>query len=305
MRVIRAPEADVQDLAFSPDGQAIAAAVRYHGVYLWNLTSPSSVPVRLDTDDRDCRELAFSNDGRSVAWLVSGTRRMYDRDTRQRTDQQISLTRLASELAQSANCSRLISKHGLPDHCLIGWRAYEEEWIRTWTVSTAELATESITLSPDGTFFAMLTRVALGEGWAANPRRLEVRDAATARIRMIGQYHYNYAEPLTFSPDSRQLAGFNDMTLMTWSLPGDGEPQKVRNDNRKQFTAIAYHPSGRRLYAASNDTTVHVFDTTTLVRLNRFTWHLGRLKSVAVSPDGALAAAGGDKGDIIIWDLDD
>ena len=72
----------------------------------------------------------------------------------------------------------------------------------------------------------------------------------------------------------------------------------------KQFTAMAYHPAGRHLYATSNDTTVHVFDTATWERVTRFTWHLGRLKAVAVSPDGTLAAAGGDNGDIVIWDVD-
>ena len=94
------------------------------------------------------------------------------------------------------------------------------------------------------------------------------------------------------------------MTLLVWPLPAGGDPRRVRNDNRKHFTALAYHPSGRLLFATSNDATVHAFDAHTLDRVNRFTWHLGELRAVAVSPDGTLAAAGSATGDVVVWDLD-
>jgi hypothetical protein len=33
-------------------------------------------------------------------------------------------------------------------------------------------------------------------------------------------------------------------------------------------------------------------------------WDIGRLRSVAFSPDGMLAAGAGDKGKIVVWDVD-
>ena len=95
------------------------------------------------------------------------------------------------------------------------------------------------------------------------------------------------------------------MTLLVWPVPKLGEPRRVRNDSRKDFTAAAFHPSGRCLYASSNDETIQVFDTATWERIERFRWRIGKPKSVAVSTDGTLAAAGGDNGDIVIWDLDE
>ena len=133
---------------------------------------------------------------------------------------------------------------------------------------------------------------------------MEVWDGSTGKFVSSGDYPYNYAPNLLFAPDAEQLVGMNDMTLLVWPVPGLGAPRLVRNDTRKDFTSIAYDPTGRRLYATSNDTTVQVFDTETWERVNRFTWQVGRLKAVAVSPDGMLAAAGGDKGDIVIWDVD-
>lgn len=305
VRVLKAAEGEVLDVAFSPDGRAVAAAVRYHGVFLWNLEAAVPAPVRLAAEEGDFQGgLHFSASGRAVSWLADCARRVYDRDTRETTAHSFVVTRLTTGLVQNSDGTRAVSQHGFPDFCLTGWRAADGEWVPTWNVSTAELAVERPTFSPDGRLLALLVRSAVGKPLASNPLRVEVRDAGTAALLGTGEYPYNYAEPLRFSPDGRQLVGLNDMTLLVWRVPELGGPRLVRNDTRKQFTALAYHPGGRHLYATSNDETVHVFDALTWGRTGRFTWQLGRLKSVAASPDGTLAAAGGDKGDVVIWDVD-
>ncbi len=78
----------------------------------------------------------------------------------------------------------------------------------------------------------------------------------------------------------------------------------LRNDNRKEFTGIAFHPSGRYLAATSNDQTVKLYDTDTWQVARTFTWDIGRMRSVAFSPDGSLAAAGSDTGKVVVWDVD-
>jgi WD40 repeat protein len=308
VRVLKAAEGEVLDLAFSPDGRAVAAAVKYQGVYLWNLEAGGATPVRLEAGEEYKSGLGFSLDGRSVGWLGRAGQRAYDRDARRISDTSFEVTRTTQEVAQSPDGTRVVSKHGLPDHCLIGWRLADDGWVRTWSVSTADLATESLTLSADGRLFAMLTRPALGSRWWDHPLRVEVRDTATAAVRVTAEYPSIHPARLLFSPDSRQLVGFKNVTLLAWPVPEDlrtlGPPQLVRNDSRKHFTAMAYHPDGRHLYATSNDATVHIFDTATWERTERFRWQLGSLKAVAVSPDGTLAAAGGDKGDVVIWDVD-
>jgi WD40 repeat protein len=82
------------------------------------------------------------------------------------------------------------------------------------------------------------------------------------------------------------------------------KPIKFRNNTSKAFTGLAFHPSGRFLATTSNDGTVKLYDTATWAVAGRFDWDIGRLRSVAFSPDGMLAAAGGDKGKVVVWDVD-
>jgi WD40 repeat protein len=77
-----------------------------------------------------------------------------------------------------------------------------------------------------------------------------------------------------------------------------------RNNSRKSFTDLAFHPSGRCLAVTSNDGTVRFYDTTTWQLAETFTWNVGKMVGIAFSPDGALAAAGSDTGQIVIWDVD-
>jgi WD40 repeat protein len=306
VRLLKGPKAEVLDLAFSPDGRAVAAGFKHYPVFLWNLEAAPPVPVRLAVDsDYAPGGLRFSPDGRTLWWRFGQGLRRYNRDTREFADLTVSLRGVTHGVYTSADGSRAVSQHGMPDYCLIGWRLTASGLEQSWTISVADIAAESLTLSADGDLVALTTRSTLGPRWVElNPRQLEVWDAATGGFRGNGEYPYGYAPTLLFSPAAEQLVGINDMTLLVWPVPELGRPRLVRNDSRKDFTAAAFHPSGGHLYAASNDGTVQVFDAATWERVGRFSWPLGKPKSVAVSADGTLAAAGGDAGDVVIWDVD-
>ncbi len=107
------------------------------------------------------------------------------------------------------------------------------------------------------------------------------------------------------APDTRLIANVfaKDISIFARG-PGLRKLLTLRNDNRKEFTSIAFHSSGRFLAATSNDATVKLYDTTTWEVARTFTWDIGRMRSIAFSPDGTLAAAGSDKGKVVVWDVD-
>jgi WD40 repeat protein len=303
MRVLKTTASEILDVAFSPDCRAIAAADS-RTVYLWNLDSPNLAPVRLDTDTGyRAGGLSFSACSRRLAWLSFDGRRCYDRDTRSAAVTVYPVPAVhGMHHSADATGNWAVSKHSFPDHCLMGWRRVEGEWVRQWKVSTWDLFVDSVVVAPGGDRFALFTRDGETE---PSPWDLEVRDTTNAAIVATGSYPYSYAaRPLRFHPHNEQVAGVNDMTLLVWQLPLGGDPRVVQNDNRKHFTALAYHPDGRRLFVTGNDKTVQVFDTRSLDRVTRYTWNLDRLSAVAVSPDGTLASAGSAGGDVVVWDLD-
>ena len=307
MQVLKTAPGEVLDVAFSPDCRAVAAAVEGQGVFLWNLDSPNIAPVRYDAEDGyRAGGLSFSQDGRQLAWLTLIGRRTHDRDTRAATTVTVPQSALGTNGLHhcfDADGVRAVSNHSFPDGSLVGWKRVGGEWVQQWKLSTRELFVGSLTLAPTGDRFALFTReVERGPG---RPWRLEIRDAATAAERAGGTYPYSYAaKHLCFHPHGEHIAGIDGMTLLVWPLSTGGDPRLVRNDNRKHFTALTYHPSGHRLFVTSNDETVHVFDAQSLDRVSRYTWQLDKLSAVAISPDGSLAAAGSGNGNVVVWDLD-
>ena len=85
----------------------------------------------------------------------------------------------------------------------------------------------------------------------------------------------------------------------------DAPPRDAVGEGKKlHFTGVAFHPDGQHVLAARNDETVTAYDLRTWRAVRSFTWDIGRARSVATSPDGTLAAAGGETGKVVVWDVD-
>jgi WD40 repeat protein len=108
---------------------------------------------------------------------------------------------------------------------------------------------------------------------------------------------------LAFSPDGSVLAGTAGIRLRIWDLTTDRE---VAHHKRgpKHFQGLAFTADGRFLATVSNDETVRVWDARSWEEHTTYTWKVGKLLNIAFAPDGLRAAAGSDKGHIVLWDVD-
>jgi WD40 repeat protein len=306
MRLLNSADGDILSLAFSPDGDALAAAVEFQGVYLWNLHS-NGIHVRLDTAVTDrARTLFFSSDGRAVWWATKDGLKRYDRDDRETAEKPLSSQGMMLRFVRTPDGGRMVSEHNFPHRTLIGWSDGDAGWTEDWSVTTWDLSVRALAVDAAGERVAVVCQSAAvaGKWWEQHPTRIELRSAVSSVVQNHGPCKYHSIDELLFSPDSTQLVAVHEMTLIAWPVPELGEPRMIRNDSRKHFTSACYHPSGRYLLVSGNDESVHVFDTTSWERVARYHWKIGRLRAVAVSPDGTLAAAGTDKGEVIVWDLD-
>src|SRR5262249_48609470 len=73
---------------------------------------------------------------------------------------------------------------------------------------------------------------------------------------------------------------------------------------KKDFQAVAFTPDGQFLLTACGDKTVRFWEGDTLEAVQGFDWKIGDVESLAVASDGMRAAAGGSKGQIVVWDID-
>lgn len=134
--------------------------------------------------------------------------------------------------------------------------------------------------------------------------RCTVRSARTGELLFTCDAS-TYGGKLHPSPCGSMFATPNATNVHIFAVGDSVELRAtLQNDSRKLFTGIAFHPSGRYLAATSNDETVKLYDTATWEVAHTFTWKIGRVRSVCFSPDGALAAAGSDKGQVVVWDVD-
>jgi WD40 repeat protein len=108
---------------------------------------------------------------------------------------------------------------------------------------------------------------------------------------------------LAFSLDGRFLAGTAGPRLRVWDLESDREVA-LHKRGPKHFQGLSFTRDGRFLATVSNDETVRVWDARTWAEHTTFTWKVGRLLNISFAPDGLRAAAGSDRGQIVIWDVE-
>jgi WD40 repeat protein len=73
---------------------------------------------------------------------------------------------------------------------------------------------------------------------------------------------------------------------------------------KKPPLEIALHPRGHTLLVADGSKKVTAYDTSNGKAAVQYDWGIGKIGCVTYSPDGILAAAGGEKGQVVVWDAE-
>jgi WD40 repeat protein len=108
---------------------------------------------------------------------------------------------------------------------------------------------------------------------------------------------------LAFAPDGETVAYTAGRALFVWNVARQSQTHH-RELGTKHFMDAAFAPNGRSLFTVSKEGAVRVWDAETFDCARSYEWEIGPLRAVAVSPDGARAAAAGSSGRVVVWDLD-
>jgi WD40 repeat protein len=303
MLFLRGARERVEALQFSPDGRALVAPCE-GGVQVWgDLAAPGRPTAVLA--HKHVRSARFTPEGRKLLIaLWSAGLALHDLSTG------------VAEVAPPTPRGKLSSCELTPDsravvaaevrydprsRVRLTLRPLDELASPAWSAEGRRPAYGPPLFLPGGGRFVLFE----GEPCRV-PFWYVTRDAGTGEVlEEVEGSGEQYHSPV-MSADWRLVAARSGVWLAVFRADdfGAGPAAVLRNDSRRHFTGLAFHPSGRFLAATSNDATVKLYDTATWKVARAFDWGVGRLRSVAFSPDGMLAAAGNDKGKIVVWDVD-
>lgn len=300
MLILKGASHEVNAVRFTPDGRGLFTST-WRGGQLWADWASGGKPVVVAELAGGAAFQAFSPDGRYVLGAVRGNFTLYDQSAGTTTvlDPKFPASSVRY-VTFTPDGRRVITSRqsSLTPQLQLQCTQIEAPHPVVWNVPTRGLVARIVFL--DTSRFVSLDNV--GGAFVAT-----MRDAGTGEA--IGETRVSvpyWLTGLTTSPDRQRIIGYHTAKFLVYqSADLAAAPVVVRNTSRKAFSGLAFHPAGRYLAATSNDASVKLYDVATWEVTRTFDWSIGRLRSVAFSPDGTLAAAGGDKGLVVVWDFDE
>jgi WD40 repeat protein len=191
----------------------------------------------------------------------------------------------------------------MPDGTLLtAGRGPYWSFLRTWDIGSGTELKQTpapgylykMAVAADGDWLAAIVRFAVCRINLTNGESTELVPFPAAD---------DIVQTLALSPDGSTLAFGTGRDLTIYDVPGQRTITTLRLP-RKHFQQAVFSVDGRQLFAVSNEATVRTWDAANWQPGPTFAWEIGPLKCVAVSPDGLTAAAGSERGAIVVWDLD-
>jgi len=275
------PSAMILGVAFSPDGQLLAAVVRNDPRSRLLPPMPAGLPAHEYTvetvvlwDWKRGKELA--NFYRGMPYYEAMLSPSFSPD---------------GKLLALGNMAWELDLDSRDKHLTYGWcrdsRAYSDQ---NKMVGPAAFAPDHKTVATPGIMEGSV------ELWAIGPRGRPSGHQATLK----GDAEYCLA--VAFSPDCKTLAAAMDRSVQLWDVDG----RKLKNVLRGHtdfVRSVVYSRDGKTLVSASSDGTVKLWDVDTGNVRVTLQGHKEGVSSVAISPDDKTVASAGRDAAVKLWDL--
>jgi WD40 repeat protein len=271
-------------LAFSPDGQMLAAGGYRGTVLLWDLVA-GKLLKKLPGFTRNVETVFFSGNElygfegvRLWMWDLAGD----DPPQRRGTKDDLAFFAAAGSATGDRVCVALhpgLSCYSLP-HFKSLWHT-KFTWPRV------------LSFSADGRWLAC----------GDQNGGVQVTDTATRK-----KWRY----PSDFGPEVKAVALSPDGQLIAWCAARNlhfcrvSPLEEIRHHilGKTHFLSVAWHPSGDFFATANGDGKVDYWDARTGEHRQAFDWGIGKLHDIVFDATGDRAACCGKSGDVVVWDVD-
>jgi len=305
MLVLKAgvPKLRIDELAFTAAGPGLLAPALSNGLCYWPALSANGKAEVLKLPAKVVKRVAVAPDGRT---LYAGNDQICAFDLATRDGPLVGIPKYGPlRFGVSPDGARLVVTEARrePDATRITIWATAALNDPPREAMSATLVYSPPAFSPSGDRFYLLEGTLLPDlTWEY---RRVTRSAETGEVVESSDPFPDDPDEMVLSPDGLTVACRTRGGVRIYPSTGKwATAPTIKNAGKQHFTGIAFHPSGRLLAATSNDKTVKLYDAASGAVRQEFAWEIGRLRSVAFSPDGMLAAAGSDTGKVVVWDVD-
>ena len=280
----------ILSVAFSPDGELIAAGTGTGEIRVWQARDGKPVFVFEGHTGHTgwVRDIAFSPSGEIlVSGGSDGTVKLWDIGTGQYKGTLFSSTERVRSIAFNSNGNLLA----------VG----DDRSLKLWNIETGQCfmtlqeqvkRVRLVTFSPDGRFL-----VSCHDGQA-----IEFWDIRTGQSVMTLHGHTDWVYSVTFASTGGLLASSSeDATVKLWDVR-TGQCLRTLHGHTSPVWSVAFSPNGRLLVSGSRDQTVKLWDVNSGQCKRTLRGHTNEVRDVAFSPNGQTFASSGEDQTVKLWD---
>ncbi len=292
---------DVRDLAFSPDGKLIAAALENGLVSLWRSDTEEKNRILLDHGMR-VNSVAFTPDTIRLATGVGGYIGPLTYDDTVRVWDWANgsvLQQFAGERAEVPSCTVFHNQVAFsPDGSLLASISHDLS-VRLWNIKenriwkTLSGHTQPIldmAMSADGTMLASASLDGTIRLWGI-PDGKERRVIKGFPVGMVA---------VAISPDGKLVAGASVLGVISVWDTASGRLLRTLDEDMNDRSTLAFSQDGSLIAAGKNDA-LYLWSSQSGKLITKLPGEGGHIVSVTFSNDGELLAYGSDTGLIDLW----
>jgi WD40 repeat protein len=289
VRILEGHVGAVRAVAYSPDGLLVASGGDDGHIRLWPIGATRPKDTFAGHSDW-VRALAFSPGGKDLA--SAGWDNSVKIRRNMRRDQLHILGSLqggAWSLAFSPVDDLLVMGGG---DGLVGFYRLKDERERRRYEHRAPVS--AIAFTRDGK--TVVT--------ASHDRTIKLWDPNWDRIGNTLSYHEDWVRCVALARDGKKLISGSDDGILILARFPEGEPITRLEGHSSAVAGVTFGCNDQLILSVGWDGTARTWETESGREIGAYRWDVGRLLCLAVAPDGMTAAAGGESGAVVMWDLE-